>query len=175
MSEKQGVVSGFKTFLMRGNVVELAVAVVIGAAFTKVVDSVVKGFINPLVGALGSKDLSEYRICLQGDCKVDPATGDVISGIPISWGAVISAVLTFLITAAVVYFIMVLPMNRYKARQAAAAPAPAPAGPTEVDLLKEIRDALVTQRDGSADDAAGLVTAPRSGESGGDGLTAEKK
>ncbi|EST33309.1 hypothetical protein N566_19520 [Streptomycetaceae bacterium MP113-05] len=175
MSEKQGVLAGFKTFLMRGNVVELAVAVVIGAAFTKVVDSVVKGFINPLVGALGSKDLSEYRLCLQGDCQVDPVTGDVTSGIPISWGAVVSAALTFLITAAVVYFIMVLPMNRYKARQAAAAPAPAPAGPTEVDLLKEIRDTLVAQRNGSADGTAGKVTAPRSGEADVEDVAVEKK
>lgn len=175
MSEKQGVVGGFKTFLMRGNVVELAVAVVIGAAFTKVVDSVVKGFINPVVGALGSKDLSEYRICLQGDCQVDPATGDVLSGIPISWGGVVSAALTFLITAAVVYFLMVLPMNRYKERQAAQAPAPAPAGPTEVDVLKEIRDLLVAQRDGSADDAAGKVAAQRNADAAGDGVATDRK
>jgi large conductance mechanosensitive channel len=174
LSEKQGVLDGFKTFLMRGNVVELAVAVVIGAAFSKIVDAVVKGFVNPLVGALGSKNLSEYRVCLEGDCKVDPVTGDVISGIPISWGAVVSATLTFLITAAVVYFLMVVPMNQYKARQAAKAPAPAPAVPTEVDLLTEIRDTLVAQRDGSADDAEGRVTAPRGGEADG-GVSTGKK
>ncbi|MDF9813701.1 large conductance mechanosensitive channel protein MscL [Streptomyces sp. SPB162] len=148
--EKQGgVLSGFREFLMRGNVVDLAVAVVIGAAFTSVVNSVVKGIINPLVGAFGTKDLEHYRSCLKGPCAVNDA-GDAVSGIPILWGTVLSAVLTFLITAAVVYFLMVLPMSRYLARKAArdrkAAVVHAEAEAAEVALLREIRDVLVAQR-----------------------------
>lgn len=145
--EKQGLLSGFKEFLMRGNVVELAVAVVVGAAFSKIVDAVVQGFINPLVGAIGTQDLDEYRSCLQGPCTFDKS-GELSEGIAISWGPVLSASLTFLMTAAVVYFLMILPMNKYKAHLAAKQPPEEPE-PTEVELLKEIRDALVQQRGSS--------------------------
>ncbi|MDF4251203.1 large conductance mechanosensitive channel protein MscL [Streptomyces sp. WMMB303] len=165
--EKKGVLTGFREFLMRGNVVELAVAVVIGAAFSKIVDAVVNGFLNPLVGAIGTKDLDKYRSCLKGPCEVSP-TGEVTAGIPIHWGPVLSATLTFLITAAVVYFLMILPMNRFNERRAAkAAPeetAPAEAVRTEVELLTEIRDALLAQRAGGSDSpespaSTGAVTA----------------
>ncbi|WP_425470997.1 MscL family protein [Streptomyces armeniacus] len=152
---------------MRGNVVELAVAVVVGTAFSKIVDAVVKGFINPMVGAIGTKNLEDYRSCLRGPCEVDPATGEIVSGVPISWGTVLSASLTFLITAAVVYFLMILPMNKYKERQAARNPiVETETGPTEVELLTEIRDALVTQRTG-AHDAAVTLGAQRAGVDGG--------
>ncbi|MFI6339164.1 large conductance mechanosensitive channel protein MscL [Streptomyces sp. NPDC050535] len=152
MSEekKPSVLEGFKAFLMRGNVVDLAVAVVIGAAFTSIVNSVVKGVINPLVGAFGTKDLDQYSSCLQSPCKFDEATGTATSGIPIMWGTVLSATLTFLITAAVVYFLMVLPMSKYLARQAARQKAKEDTKEvievTELELLRDIRDALVAQR-----------------------------
>src|SRR5690242_8832583 len=103
---------GFKEFLLRGNVVDLAVAVVIGAAFTGVVNAFVKGVINPLVGLFGTKDLASYSSCLKGPCTVD-AAGNVTSGIFILWGSVLSAALSFLITAAVVYFLLILPMNHF--------------------------------------------------------------
>ncbi|WP_030678469.1 large conductance mechanosensitive channel protein MscL [Streptomyces rimosus] len=155
MSEKTGVLTGFKEFLMRGNVIELAVAVVVGAAFTNIVNTVVKGVINPIVGALGSQNLDHYKACLT-TCHTDAKTGDYTDGIYILWGSVLSAVLTFLITAAVVYFLMILPMNKWKARQEAKKPVDnAPADPTEVQLLMEIRDALVAQRNGSANGSAG--------------------
>ncbi|GAA4950031.1 hypothetical protein GCM10023238_15440 [Streptomyces heliomycini] len=67
--EKTSVLQGFKAFLMRGNVVDLAVAVVIGAAFTNIVNAVVKGVINPLVGAFGTQDLDGYSSCLKGPCE----------------------------------------------------------------------------------------------------------
>ncbi|GAA1103680.1 large conductance mechanosensitive channel protein MscL [Streptomyces javensis] len=147
--EKQSVMEGFKAFLMRGNVIDLAVAVVIGAAFTAVVNSIVKGLINPIVGAFGTKDLEKYRSCLKAPCETN-ATGDIVHGIPILWGSVLSAVLTFLITAAVVYFLMVLPMSRYLARKAAkeakAEEEQAVADAEEIILLREIRDELVAQR-----------------------------
>lgn len=153
MSEKKkdpSLLDGFKAFLMRGNVVDLAVAVVIGAAFTNIVNSLVKGVINPLVGAFGTKDLDRYSSCLKDPCNFDRATGTATSGIPIMWGTVLSATLTFLITAAVVYFLMVLPMSKYLARQAARQKAKENTQEvievTELAVLKEIRDALVAQR-----------------------------
>ncbi|UUU22779.1 large conductance mechanosensitive channel protein MscL [Streptomyces sp. DSM 40750] len=151
MSEKKepSILEGFKAFLMRGNVVDLAVAVVIGAAFTNIVNSVVKGVINPLVGAFGTKDLDKYSSCLKDPCKV-AADGTVNSGIPIMWGTVLSATLSFVITAAVVYFLMVLPMAKYLARQEARRKAKEGTHEvielTELEVLKEIRDALVAQR-----------------------------
>ncbi|WP_055696679.1 MULTISPECIES: large conductance mechanosensitive channel protein MscL [Streptomyces] len=150
MSEKKepGVWEGFKAFLMRGNVVDLAVAVVIGAAFTNIVNSVVKGVINPLVGAFGTKDLDHYSSCLKSPCEMK--NGEVVSGIPIMWGSVLSAVLSFLITAAVVYFLMVLPMAKYLAKVAAKKAEKEGTQEvievSELEVLKEIRDALVAQR-----------------------------
>ncbi|WP_368397206.1 large conductance mechanosensitive channel protein MscL [Streptomyces sclerotialus] len=157
--EKNGVLQGFKEFLMRGNVIELAVAVVVGAAFTNIVNAVVKGVINPIVGALGSQNLDHYKTCLSSTCHPDKA-GEFTDGIYILWGSVLSAALTFLITAAVVYFLMILPINKWKARQEAKKPVDeTPADPTEVELLMQIRDALVSRRDGSAP-AAGTGTIP---------------
>ncbi|WP_411149268.1 large conductance mechanosensitive channel protein MscL [Streptomyces sp. A30] len=144
MSEKKpSVLEGFKTFLMRGNVVDLAVAVVIGAAFTNIVNSVVKGLINPLVGAIGTKNLDSYSSCLSDNCQGK-------EGIQILWGSVLGATLTFVITAAVVYFLMVLPMSKYLARQEARRKAKEGAQEvvelTELEVLKEIRDALLAQQ-----------------------------
>jgi large conductance mechanosensitive channel len=161
----KGVLSGFQEFLLRGNVVELAVAVVVGTAFTNIVNSVVQGVINPLVGAFGTRDLDAYESCLRGPCEVNEA-GEVVSGIPIRWGTVISASITFLITAAVVYFLMILPITRYRDRRNAKNQAPAE--PTQLEVLMEIRDALVAQRDGSDDAAAasngtGALAAQRAG------------
>ncbi|MFK0255947.1 large conductance mechanosensitive channel protein MscL [Streptomyces sp. NPDC090445] len=149
MSEKkQSVLAGFKAFLMRGNVVDLAVAVVIGAAFTNIVNSVVKGIISPIVGAIGTKSLDGYSSCLKGPCGVD-AKGEPI-GVNILWGSVLNAALTFLITAAVVYFLMVLPMAKYLAkvedRRKAREGVKESIEVTELVVLKEIRDELVAQR-----------------------------
>ncbi|MEU8791148.1 large conductance mechanosensitive channel protein MscL [Streptomyces sp. NPDC048643] len=149
MSEKQqpGVWEGFKAFLMRGNVIDLAVAVVIGAAFTNIVNSVVKGIINPVVGAIGTKNLDNYSSCLKHPCR---GTGDTAEGIRIMWGSVLGATLSFVITAAVVYFLMVMPMAKFLARQAARQRAKENTKEvmdvTELEVLKEIRDALVAQR-----------------------------
>jgi large conductance mechanosensitive channel len=90
---------GFRDFILRGNAIDLAVAVVIGAAFGAVVNSVVKNLITPLIAlAGGSPDFSAIR------------TG------PIMWGNILNDVITFLITAAVVYFVVVMPLNRVMAR-----------------------------------------------------------
>lgn len=145
--EKTSVLQGFKAFLMRGNVVDLAVAVVIGAAFTNVVNSVVKGIINPLVGAFGTQNLDSYSSCLKGPCE---GTGDAATGVRILWGSVLGSTLQFVITAGVVYFLMVLPMAKYLARIEARRKAKEGAHEvieiTELEVLKEIRDTLVAQR-----------------------------
>jgi large conductance mechanosensitive channel len=141
--KEPSVWQGFKAFLMRGNVVDLAVAVVIGAAFTNIVNSVVKGLINPLVGAIGTQNLDSYSSCLSPNCEGQ-------EGIQLLWGSVLGATLTFVITAAVVYFLMVLPMSKYLARVEARRKAKEGTHEvievTELEVLKEIRDALVAQR-----------------------------
>ncbi len=164
--EKTGVMAGFKAFLMRGNVIDLAVAVVIGAAFTNIVNSVVKGVINPLVGAFGTKDLESYSSCLKGPCTAD-------SGIQILWGGVLSALLSFLITAAVVYFLMVLPMAKILARRAAHDKAKEGVRETmevsELEVLKEIRDLLITQRGPGTASGPGVGSGPGMGSGPGAG------
>ncbi|WNI15897.1 MscL family protein [Actinacidiphila sp. ITFR-21] len=150
---KPSLLLGFRQFITRGNVIDLAVAVVVGAAFTSIVNSVVNGVINPLVGAFGTKDLAGYSSCLKGPCVLNDK-GEVISGIRILWGSVLSASLTFLITAAVVYFLMVVPMSRYLARQAGKrgqveAEEKVAEEVEEITLLRDIRDALVAPRVGS--------------------------
>ncbi|MFF0789419.1 large conductance mechanosensitive channel protein MscL [Streptomyces spiralis] len=149
MSAKKGpsVWEGFKAFLMRGNVVDLAVAVVVGAAFTNIVNAVVKGVISPVVGTIGTQNLDHYSSCLSTTCKGD-------QGIQIMWGSVLGATLQFLITAAVVYFLMVLPMAKFLARQQARKKAREGTHEvievTELQVLKEIRDELAAQRGGGA-------------------------
>ncbi|MEU2559249.1 large conductance mechanosensitive channel protein MscL [Streptomyces longispororuber] len=169
VSEKKepGVWQGFKAFLMRGNVVDLAVAVVIGAAFTNIVNSVVKGVINPLVGAFGTKNLDHYSSCLKAPCEM--RNGEAVKGIPIMWGSVLSATLSFVITAAVVYFLMVLPMAKYLARQAARKAEKEGTREvmevTELEVLQQIRDALVAQRGAGTGEAGpgGTVQGERPG------------
>ncbi|MBU6529865.1 large conductance mechanosensitive channel protein MscL [Streptomyces sp. NPDC057245] len=159
MSEKSepSIWDGFKAFLMRGNVIDLAVAVVIGAAFTKIVNSVVEGVINPVVGALGTQSLDSYSSCLKGPCT---GTGETATGVRIAWGSVLGATLSFLITAAVVYFLMVLPMAKYLARQEARRKAKEGTEEvievSELEVLKEIRDTLIAQRGAASGAAPGL-------------------
>jgi large conductance mechanosensitive channel len=130
---------GFKDFLLRGNVVDLAVAVVIGAAFTAVVTSFVDSFLTPLIGLIsGGGELA-------GEWVVD--------GQRFTWGAFLSTVIGFLLTAAVVYFLVVMPMHRLLERLVKGE-EPAPVGPTDLELLAEIRDLLRAQQ-GPATSAAG--------------------
>ncbi|WP_024357547.1 large conductance mechanosensitive channel protein MscL [Leucobacter chironomi] len=123
---------GFKEFLLRGNVIDLAVAVVIGAAFNSVVERVVDSLINPVIGVVFKADSldSAMQVGLPG-------------GGTIAFGALIGALINFMIVAAVVYFVFVMPMNKLKSLQQAEQQEPeAPAGPSEQELLTEIRDLL---------------------------------
>ena len=148
------MIKGFRDFVVRGNVIDLAVAVVMGAAFTALVNSFVNAVINPLLGAFGSKNLNTYVWCLKGVCdkSVTPETG-----VYIAWGSIVSALITFLITATIVYFVIVVPYNRMRAFMDRNKPAP-DAPITEIDLLTEIRDELRSGRDGGAPVGAGAPT-----------------
>jgi large conductance mechanosensitive channel len=135
----------FKTFIARGNVVDLAVGIIIGAAFTAIVNSLVGDLINPIIGLVtGGVDFSNLFIDLSG---TDPASLAAArdAGAPVfAYGAFITAVINFLIIAWVV-FLLVKAVNKLKettAKKEAAEAAAAPAGPTELDILMEIRDAL---------------------------------
>ncbi|MFD3447058.1 large conductance mechanosensitive channel protein MscL [Microbacteriaceae bacterium 4G12] len=131
---------GFKEFILRGNVIDLAVAVVIGTAFTAIVNSLVANIFNPAIGALfQASSLDALWVVSLPSISGDDAE--------IRFGAVIGAVLQFLIIAAVVYFVLVLPINHLKksafARQKAEDEAtPQNLPPTEAELLIEIRDLL---------------------------------
>jgi large conductance mechanosensitive channel len=132
---------GFKEFILRGNVIDLAVAVVIGAAFTAIVGSLVTNVFQPIIGALfNAKDLSTALIVHI------PLTSGVAE---IRFGAFLASVINFILVAAVVYFVFVLPINALlkRAFQKPAEPtSAAPAPPTELDLLAQIRDLLEGQR-----------------------------
>lgn len=133
----------FKAFIMRGNVIDLAVAVVIGAAFSRVVNSIVEGIITPIVGLVGGKDFSDYFFTL----KEADADSDAVV---LAWGAVLTSVIAFLSVAAAVFFLVVKPIDAVLARRRAghepAEDTPAPSD--EAVLLTEIRDLLRAQRAG---------------------------
>ncbi|MEV6231106.1 large conductance mechanosensitive channel protein MscL [Saccharopolyspora shandongensis] len=125
------MLKGFKDFLMRGNVIELAVAVVVGSAFTALVTSFTTSIIKPIIAATGGGNVTGLSIQLR--------VGNEAS--IIDFAAVINAVITFFITAAVVYFLFVLPMKKLTERRKKGQEE-APVDPTDVELLQEIRDLL---------------------------------
>lgn len=139
------MIQEFKKFIMRGNVVDLAVGVIIGAAFGKIVDSVVGDLIMPVVGAIiGKIDFSNLFVVLGA---VPPGTANTLdalkkAGVPVlAYGSFITVVINFAILAFII-FMMVKQINRLKA-EAPPPPAPAPAAPSEeVQLLRDIRDSL---------------------------------
>jgi large conductance mechanosensitive channel len=129
------MLKGFKEFLTRGNVIDLAVAVIIGTAFTAVITSVVEKLFNPLIAALGGN--REVGLAVQ-----------LVSGNPktvIDFGAVITAIINFTIIAAVVYFVIVLPVTKIMERRRRGEEPP-PAEPSTTELLTEIRDLLREQQ-----------------------------
>lgn len=121
------MLKGFRDFIMRGNVVDLAVAVVIGAAFGAVIKAFTDWIITPLIAAIFGKP------------NLDDVMTFTINGANFSIGAVLTALINFLIVAATIYFVIVVPMNKIKERTSKPEEA---AGPTEIDLLTEIRDSL---------------------------------
>ncbi|MCB1540000.1 MAG: large conductance mechanosensitive channel protein MscL [Rhodoblastus sp.] len=133
----------FKNFAMKGNVVDLAVGVIIGAAFSKIVDSLVNDVIMPIIGAItGGLDFSNYYVPLSAAIQGHPAYADAKkAGAVLGYGSFITAVINFLIIAFVL-FLAIKQIERLKKPEAAAPEAPAAPPRSEV-LLEEIRDALV--------------------------------
>jgi large conductance mechanosensitive channel len=156
------MINGFKEFIMRGNVIELAVAVVIGAAFTGLVNASVTGIFNPLIAAIFNAD------SLAKSMVVPFFSGEL------SFGLVLAALIQFLLVAAVVYFAFVMPLNKLKENQARRRQAGVPLDPkknpvTDLDLLTEIRDLLAAQSGAvspvAATDAPAPFAAPAGTES----------
>ena len=133
-----GVVSEFKDFISRGNVIDLAVGVIIGAAFSKITTSLVDQVVMPPIGLLlGKVDFSNLEWVLVPE---NPAT-EAVEKVAIQYGAFINTLIQFLIVAFVI-FLVVKAVNRLR-REQAAQPDPAPPAPTPTEaLLTEIRDAL---------------------------------
>ena len=142
MKESYGMMSEFKEFAVKGNVMDLAVGVIIGAAFGKIVDSIVGDLIMPVVGkVLGNVNFADMYVALK---DIPPGTGTSLDAVKkaavpvVAYGNFITIVLNFVILAFII-FLMVRQMNKLKT----AAPPPAPAAVAEdVLLLREIRDAL---------------------------------
>jgi large conductance mechanosensitive channel len=128
---ERAVLKGFKDFLMRGNVIDLAVAVVVGSAFTALVTSFTTSIIKPVIAAMGGGNVTGLTVQLRAGNQASI----------IDFAAVINAVITFLITAAVVYFLFVVPMRRVQERRRKGE-TDGQSEPTDVELLLEIRDLL---------------------------------
>ena len=124
------MLKGFKDFISRGNVVELAVGVIIGAAFKNIVDALVDGIINPLIAAvIGEPDFSDAFIL-------------TLNGTDVKFGLLITAIINFILMAFAIYFCIVVPMNALNARRKKDEEETVEEASDEVKLLTEIRDAL---------------------------------
>lgn len=119
------MIKGLKDFLMRGNIVDLAVAFVVGLAFAGVITAFAEDFIGGIIGIIGIPDFKTAHITINDS--------DII------YGSTITALINFVIVASVIYFVVVVPMNAIKARGGSGEDE---AGPDEISLLTEIRDSL---------------------------------
>jgi large conductance mechanosensitive channel len=136
-----GWLDDFKAFIMRGNVVDLAVGVIIGASFTGIVTSLVKDVITPVIGlATGGVDFSNHFLILKGTAAATLADAQKAGDVTINYGLFLNAVLNFIIVAAVIFWMVRLISKIHKA-PAAADPAPT----TSELLLTDIRDLLKTK------------------------------
>ncbi|MEO6605107.1 MAG: large conductance mechanosensitive channel protein MscL [Aeromicrobium sp.] len=122
------MLQGFKDFILRGNIVDLAVAVVIGTAFAALIKSFSESFISPLLGLIGGGGPEGMSVEVDGQY--------------FTFGAFITAIITFVITAAVVYFVIIVPVKHLQERRAAGKEPEPEVVPDDIALLREIRDAL---------------------------------
>ncbi|NKY40050.1 large conductance mechanosensitive channel protein MscL [Cellulomonas septica] len=140
------VFQGFKDFISRGNAIELAVGVVIGAAFTTVITAIQNGFIGPLIAAIfGKPDLTAL-----GNFTINDADFSI--------GLILDALLKFLITAAAIYFVIVLPLNALAARRKRGEEEEPKAPAEDILLLQEIRDLLAARPNPAVANDAGATT-----------------
>ena len=145
-----GFVKEFKEFAVKGNVMDLAVGVIIGGAFGKIVNSVVNDLIMPLVsGVIGTPDFTNLYLVLKGDVAVGAALADaraVDGAVIFAYGNFVTEVISFLLLALVVFMLVKVVNRLRKQDEVEEAPAPAaPAAPTQEELLAEIRDLLKKQ------------------------------
>ena len=124
------MLKGFREFVLRGNVIDLAVAVVIGAAFTLVINAVVQWLITPLIAAIFGKP------------NLDDVMTFTINGAVFSIGAVLTALINFALVAAAVYFVLIVPMNKLREMRASGEEGEPEAPGEDILLLQEIRDLL---------------------------------
>lgn len=124
------MLKGFREFVLRGNVIDLAVAVVIGAAFTLVINAVVQWLITPLIAAIFGKP------------NLDDVMTFTINGAEFSIGAVLTALINFLLVVAAVYFVLIVPMNKLREMRASGEEEEPEAPAEDILLLQEIRDLL---------------------------------
>jgi large conductance mechanosensitive channel len=129
------VIKGFKDFILRGNVVDLAVAVVIGAAFATVITAFTARIIQPMINALGGSGSLGLGFTIRDN---DPKTFVDIGGL-------ITAIINFILVAAIVYFVVVVPITRLLERRNRGEEPPVTAPTEDIVLLKEIRDLLATR------------------------------
>ncbi|RYF08766.1 MAG: large conductance mechanosensitive channel protein MscL [Comamonadaceae bacterium] len=141
-----GIAKEFREFAVKGNVIDLAVGVIIGGAFGKIVDSVVSDLIMPIVGLVfGKLDFSNLFVVLGTVPPGVPSTLDALrkAGVPVlAYGNFITVAVNFAILAFII-FLMVKQINRLKREAPPAPPAPPAAAPEDIVLLREIRDSLV--------------------------------
>lgn len=136
------MIQEFKDFIAKGNVMDMAVGIIIGAAFTAIVSSLVADLINPLIGLfMGGVDFKELFIVLDGGEYATLAEAEEAGAAVFAIGRFIMAIINFLIIAFVV-FMLVKAVNRAKAEEEAAPEPEAEPGPSELDILMEIRDSL---------------------------------
>ena len=128
----------FKDFAMKGNLVDIAVAFVMGAAFNKVVSSFTGGIVSPLIGLVFKSDFKDQKWIIQEG--VADEAGNVTGEVALMWGEFVTNLIDFIIVAFVM-FLIIKGINRMKKKEEEAAPAPPP-GPSDNDLLTEIRDLL---------------------------------
>ncbi len=139
----------FRDFAMRGNVVDMAVGVIIGGAFGKIISSLVDDIIMPGIGVLtGGTNFSDYKFvikeaAMKGEEVITPE-------VAISWGSFVQTIVDFLIIAFCIFVAIRFMQNMRRKKDAEEAAAPAPAGPTQEELLTEIRDLLAKQADADA-------------------------
>jgi large conductance mechanosensitive channel len=131
------MINGFKNFIMRGNVIDLAIAVVVGTAFAKVVDVFVSSFVTPIINALPGASVNGLGLSLRG--------GSLKQKTFIDFSTIINAVIVFLLTALVVYLVIVVPMTKIQQRRARGLEPEPEAVSEDILLLREIRDSLANR------------------------------
>ncbi len=141
--KKPGWVDEFRAFILRGNVVDLAVGIVIGAAFTTIVTSLVKDILNPVIGLLvGGIDFTNVFVTLRGKVFPTLAAAQKAGAVTMNVGVFVNAIIQFLIVSFAIFWVVKLIAKLHQPPPAAPAPPP---GPKAEDLLVEIRDILAKQ------------------------------